>query len=199
MTGKLTLGGVAAAAVALVAALDAPARAEPVNYDAILKAEGNGSDWLTYSRTYHGHRYVPLTQIDPSNVAGLQPVWIFPTGGENRGLEATPLVHDGVIYMAADESRVFAIDARTGVKIWGYDPKVNEEAERVYCCGSANRGVALLDDKVFVGTMDARLVALDKDSGEVVWVPGGRLAAGLQHHRRAARGEGHGADRSRRR
>jgi alcohol dehydrogenase (cytochrome c) len=169
MKCKWIMTGVGAAAVALSVALNAPLRAEPVSYDEILNAEDNTSEWLSYSRTYHGHRYVPLTQIDPSNVARLQPVWIFPTGGENRGLEATPLVHDGVIYMSADESRVFAIDARTGVKIWSYDPEVNEEAERVYCCGSNNRGVTLLGDKVFVGTMDARLVALDKDTGEVVW------------------------------
>jgi alcohol dehydrogenase (cytochrome c) len=166
MNSVITIAGLATAALALGAV---PGQAGPVAYDDILNAEDNTSEWLSYSRTYDGHRYVPLSQVNPTNVHRLQPVWIFPTGGENRGLEATPLVHEGVIYMSADESRVFAIDARTGVKIWSYDPEVEEEAERVYCCGSNNRGVALLDDKVFVGTMDARLVALDKDTGEVVW------------------------------
>jgi alcohol dehydrogenase (cytochrome c) len=166
MKSVFTIAGLASAALALGVM---PVQAGPVAYEDILNAEDNTSEWLSYSRTYHGHRYVPLTQINPTNVHQLQPVWIFPTGGENRGLEATPLVHEGVIYMSADESRVFAIDARTGVKIWSYDPEVSEEAERVYCCGSNNRGVALLGDKVFVGTMDARLVALDKDTGEVVW------------------------------
>jgi alcohol dehydrogenase (cytochrome c) len=151
------------------AATDAPARADPVAYDDIVNAQDNASEWLTYGRTYDGHRYVPLSQITPENVGQLQPVWIFPTGGENRGLEATPLVEDGVIYMSADESRVFAIDARTGVVKWRFDPEVEEEAERVYCCGSNNRGVALMGDLVYVGTMDARLIALDKETGEVVW------------------------------
>lgn len=166
MKSSFMMGGFAVAALVLA---HGPGQAAPVSYEDIVDAETNTSDWLTYSRTYHGHRYVPLDEITPANVHRLQPVWAFATGGENRGLEATPLVHDGVIYMSADESRVFAIDARTGGLIWKYDPEVHEEAERVYCCGSNNRGVAVLGDKVFVGTMDARLVALDKDTGEVVW------------------------------
>ena len=105
-----------------------------------------------------------------------------------------------MIYLSADQSRVFAIDARTGQKKWAYDPKIGNDVERVYCCGSNNRGVALWGDLVFVGTMDARLIALDRETGDVGWeTPGHRLAAGLQHHGRAARGEGHGADRRRRR
>ena len=163
-----------AAAIACALALGfgmllSSSKLDAVSYDDLLNAEGNTSEWLQYSRTYHGHRYVRLNQITPENVHQLRPVWIFPTGGENRGLQATPLVRDGVIYMSADESRVFAIDARTGMMKWRYDPKVASGAERVYCCGSQNRGVALLGDLVYVGTMDARLIALDKVSGEPVW------------------------------
>ena len=132
--------------------------------------------------------------------ARLQPAWVFATGGENRGLQATPLVHDGVIYLSADGSRVFAIDARTGAKKWAWDPKIPRETERVYCCGAINRGLAMLGDYVYIGTLDARLVALRKDTGEVAWeTPGHRLAAGLQHYRRSARAEGYGADRRGRR
>jgi alcohol dehydrogenase (cytochrome c) len=163
------MAGLAATAVFAALSASAPAEAGSLAYEDILEAQGNTADWLTYSRTYHGHRYVPLDQITPANVQRLRPVWAFTTGGENRGLEATPLIHEGVIYLSADESRVFAIDARTGRAKWRYDPKVAEEAERIYCCGSNNRGVALLGDKVFVGTMDARLVALDKETGEVRW------------------------------
>jgi len=159
----------AAATVAVGLLYVSPVWAGPVTYKDLLTSEGDTSSWLQYGRTYDGHRYVRLDQVNRSNVHKLRPVWIFPTGGENRGLQATPLIHEGVIYMSADESRVFAIDARTGAKIWAYDPEVAEEAERVYCCGSQNRGVALLDDKVFVGTMDARMVALNKDTGEVIW------------------------------
>jgi alcohol dehydrogenase (cytochrome c) len=94
---------------------------------------------------------------------------VFATGGDNRGLQATPLVHKGVLYLSADQSRVFALDARTGQQKWSYDPKIGKDVERVYCCGSNNRGVALWGDLVFVGTMDARMIALNKDTGAVIW------------------------------
>ena len=146
-----------------------PVRAQGVTTSDLETAAGNTSEWLMYGRDYHAHRYVELDQITPENVGDLDPVWVFATGGANRGLEATPLLHEGVIYLSADESRVFAVDARTGGKLWGYDPEIGVEVERVFCCGSINRGVALFGDLVFVGTMDARLVALHKDTGEVAW------------------------------
>ena len=74
-----------------------------------------------------------------------------------------------MLYISADGSRVFALDARTGKKIWGYDPEIGKEVERVYCCGAINRGVALGGELVFIGTLDARVVALNKDTGAVVW------------------------------
>ena len=145
------------------------AGAEPVTKADLDKAAGDNSSWLMYGRDYSGQRFVRLDQITPADVDRLQPAWVFATGGENRGLEATPLIHEGVIYLSADESRVFALDARTGAKIWSYDPKMSDEVERVYCCGSINRGVALLGELVYIGTMDARMIALNKDTGEVVW------------------------------
>ena len=108
--------------------------------------------------------FVELDQITPDNVDRLQPAWVFATGGDNRGLEATPLLHEGVLYLSADESRVFAIDARTGARKWSYEPRMPDDAERVYCCGSNNRGVALFGGLVYVGTMNARLIALDRRS-----------------------------------
>jgi alcohol dehydrogenase (cytochrome c) len=153
-----------------VAALCCPAGwSQPVTTADLEQAAADNSSWLMYGRDYYGQRFVRLGQITPANVHQLHPAWVFTTGGENRGLEATPLIHEGVLYVSADESRVFAIDARTGAKKWSYDPKNPDEAERVYCCGPVNRGVALWGELVFVGTMDARLVALNKDSGEVVW------------------------------
>ena len=77
-----------------------------------------------------------LAQITPANVGRLRPAWVFATGGDNRGLQATPLVHNGVLYLSADQSRVFALDARTGRKKWSHDPKLGKDVERVYCCGS---------------------------------------------------------------
>src|SRR5262249_53985325 len=132
-------------------------------------AANDTSSWLSYGRDPFGQRFVPLAQITPANVARLRPAWVFATGGDSRGLQATPLVHNGVLYLSADQSRVFAIDARTGRKKWSYDPKLGKDVERVYSCGSNNRGVALWDELVFVGTMDARLVALHRDDGRVAW------------------------------
>ena len=132
-------------------------------------AAADNTSWLTYGRDYYAQRFVRLEEITPRNVNRLRPAWVFATGGDNRGLQATPLIHNGVIYLAADQSRVFAIDARTGQKKWAYDPKIGNDVERVYCCGSNNRGVALWADLVFVGTMDARMIALDRETGAVRW------------------------------
>ncbi len=155
--------------LALSGILASTALAQSVTTEDLESAGGNTGDWLMYGRDYYAHRYVELDEITPGNIHRLHPAWVFATGGENRGLEATPLIHDGVLYVSADGSRVFAIDARTGAKRWGYDPKIPAEAERVYCCGSINRGVALFGNLVFVGTMDARLVALDQSTGKVEW------------------------------
>ena len=158
------------ALVAGVAGLSRPpAQAQEVTTSDLETAAGDTSSWLMYRRDYHGHRFVELDEITPENVDRLHPAWVFATGGENRGLEATPLVHDGVIYLSADESRVFAIDARTGAKKWGFEPEMSDAVERVYCCGSNNRGVALFGELVYVGTMDARLIALHRETGAVAW------------------------------
>ena len=173
-----------------------PVQAQEVTTSDLETAAGDTSSWLMYGRDYNGHRFVELDEITPENVDRLHPAWVFATGGENRGLEATPLVHDGVIYLSADESRVFAIDARTGAKKWGFEPEMSDAVERVYCCGSNNRGVALFGELVYVGTMDARLIALHRETGAVAWGDRGRrLAAGLQHHRRPAGGGRPGAHR----
>lgn len=143
--------------------------AQTISYDQLKSAARDNTSWLSYGRDLLGQRYVELNQITPKNVNRLQPAWVFATGGENRGLQATPLIHQGVMYLSADGSRVFAIDARTGAVKWSWDPKISKETERVYCCGAINRGLALLGDYVYIGTLDARLVALKKDTGEVAW------------------------------
>ena len=99
----------------------------------------------------------------------LRPVWTLSTGGKFGGLEATPLYHDGVLYFSADYSRVFAVDARTGTVLWRYEPKYEDGLDAMLCCGPINRGVALLGDKVYVATLDARLVALNAKDGSVAW------------------------------
>jgi alcohol dehydrogenase (cytochrome c) len=156
-----------ATAVAILSA--PPGLAQPVTTEDLLNAASDNSSWLTYGRDYYAQRFVRLEQITRDNVHRLHPAWVFATGGDNRGLQATPLIHRGVLYLSADQSRVFAIDARTGMRKWAYDPKMGKDVERVYCCGSNNRGLALWGDLVYVGTMDARMIALNKDTGELVW------------------------------
>ena len=111
----------------------------------------------------------PADQLTQDNVAQLKPVFAYSTGGKFAGLEATPLFHDGTLYFTGDYARVFALDARTGTVKWYWEPKYEDGMEAILCCGPVNRGLAILGDKVFVGTLDARLVALNTKDGTVAW------------------------------
>ena len=102
-------------------------------------------------------------------MAQLKPVFAYSTGGKFAGLEATPLFHDGTLYFTGDYARVFALDARTGTVSWYWEPKYEEGIEAILCCGPVNRGLAIHGDNVFVGTLDARLVALNTKDGSVAW------------------------------
>lgn len=161
---------VLAVAATIVGGLAAwPAAAGPVTTEDLLKADSNAAEWLLYGRTYNNQRFSPLKEITPSNVSDLKPVWAFSTGGKLGGLEATPIYRDGVLYVSADYSRVFALDARTGSMIWKYEPEYEEGVEAMLCCGPINRGVGIKDDLVYVATLDARLVALNRADGSVAW------------------------------
>ena len=129
------------------------------------------AEWLTTGRDYAETHYSPLDQIDADNVEqlGLAWSWIIPKSGAR--IEATPVVSDGVMYATGPKSFVLALDAGTGEKKWQWDPGIPDEREGgpSICCGDVNRGVALYGDKVFVGLLDGRLVALARDTGLVVW------------------------------
>ena len=155
--------------IAAVGWLGWSAHAAPVTTEDLLKAQTNPAEWLMYGRDYRNQRFSPLDQITPDNVKDLRPVWGFSTGGALAGLEATPLMRDGVLYFSTDYSRVFALDARTGTTLWFFEPEYEEGLEAMLCCGPVNRGVALKDDLVFINTLDARLYALDRKNGSVVW------------------------------
>uniref|UniRef100_UPI00259A9DBD outer membrane protein assembly factor BamB family protein n=1 Tax=uncultured Sulfitobacter sp. TaxID=191468 RepID=UPI00259A9DBD len=125
-------------------------------------------DVLTNGMGRHLQRHSPLTTLNKDNVKNLVPAWAFSLGGEKqRGQEAQPLVKDGVMYLTGSYSRVFAVDARTGKKLWQYDARLPDDIRP--CCDVINRGVALYGNLVFFGTLDAKLVALNKDTGKVVW------------------------------
>jgi quinohemoprotein ethanol dehydrogenase len=137
--------------------------------DATLVAGSpSGEQWLTYGRDYAETRYSPLDQIDAANVARLGLAWYYDTKSL-RVLEGTPLIADGVLYGTTSWSNVFALDARTGRELWYWDAQANRERGSKACCDVANRGVALYGDKVYVGVIDGRLVALDAASGRPVW------------------------------
>src|SRR5687768_18587527 len=119
---------------------------------------------MSTGRTYDEQRFSPLQQITTDNVARLGLAW-FADLDTSRGQEATPIVVDGVIYIATAWSKVKAYDARTGKALWAYDPKVPGEWGVRGCCDVVNRGVAFWKGKVYVGTYDGRLVALDAGTG----------------------------------
>jgi quinohemoprotein ethanol dehydrogenase len=164
MTFRLLLSLIAFVAVATLAVATGAARTEPVP----AAPNSPNIDWPMHGLTPHEERYSPLSEIDHESVGGLGLAWSYPTGSD-RGLEATPLIIDGVLYATASWSIVFALDARTGRELWRYDPKVPGWKARHACCGVVNRGVAHANGRIFAGTIDGRLVALDAGTGEVVW------------------------------
>jgi quinohemoprotein ethanol dehydrogenase len=128
----------------------------------------DAADWPSNGRTYSEQRYSPLKQITDKNVGQLKPAWQFVLN-TSRGQEGTPLVVDGVMYVSTAWSEVYALDARTGKKLWYYDPRVPRDWSLNSCCGPINRGVAVWKGKVYTGTLDGHLVALDARTGKPVW------------------------------
>ena len=137
-----------------------------VTYERILKAAAESQNWLTYSGGYAGNRYSGLRQITPDNVKTLEQKWIF-QGNVLGAWQSTPLVVDGIMYVTARPNDVMALDAKTGRAYWIY--RHNTPADQKACCGSNNRGVAILGNTLFMGTLDARLVALDASTGQRLW------------------------------
>ncbi|TVQ44891.1 MAG: PQQ-dependent dehydrogenase, methanol/ethanol family [Gammaproteobacteria bacterium] len=125
-------------------------------------------EWPSHGRGYDEQRYSPLAQITSDNVSDLDLAWSWDTG-TTRGLQATPIVVDGVMFTTSSWSVVQAHDARTGELLWRYDPEVPREWGALACCDVVNRGVAVWRGMVFVGALDGRLIALDARNGRVVW------------------------------
>ncbi len=129
---------------------------------------GSGADWPSHGLDYAETRFSKLAQVNAENVKQLGLVWSYNLES-TRGVEATPLVVDGIMYATASWSIVHAIDARTGQRLWSFDPKVDRSQGFKGCCDVVNRGVALYQGKVFVAAFDGRLIALDAATGEKVW------------------------------
>lgn len=142
----------------------------PSNPD--VKVEYSTTEWVTHGGDYYNRRYSLLNQITTENIGELKPTWVSSLGGSGaegkHSGEATPLVVDGVMYIATGANDIFAIDAKTGQQIWVYSPEIPQEMDTV-CCGWTTRGVAVGDGKVYAGLLDARLIALDQKTGELLW------------------------------
>ena len=154
-----------AVAAGLIATTGAHAE---VTEDDLKNDQADTSRVLTNGMGRHLQRYSPLDTLNRGNVKNLVPAWAFSLGGEKqRGQETQPLIYDGVMYITGSYSRMYAIDVKTGEEIWQYDARLPEGI--LPCCDVINRGGAIYGDKIFFGTLDARIVALDLKTGDVVW------------------------------
>jgi PQQ-dependent dehydrogenase (methanol/ethanol family) len=137
-----------------------------VTQDMLDRAASDGNNYLLTHGDYQQQRFYPNRQINRMNVAKLHPAWIFQTDVK-ESIETAPIVVNGVMYVTTSYDHVYALDARTGEELWHYQHKLGPVT--VYCCGPNNRGVAAYGDKIYLGTLDAKLVALDAKTGKVAW------------------------------
>jgi quinohemoprotein ethanol dehydrogenase len=165
------VGGCGKSPVSPPAAAPAPQAAKPAAVDAgrLMAADSEPGNWMGPGRTYGEQHFSPLTKIDAGNVKQLGLAWAYDLDAAHRGQEATPLVIDGVMYVSSAWSKVYALDAKTGTPVWTYDPKVPGESGVNACCDAVNRGVAAWKGRVYVGTLDGRLIALDAATGKPDW------------------------------
>ena len=177
MNRTIPFAAIAAATLALVACNSvksmlpwskAPDSSAGITTARIADADKEPGNWLTYGRTYNEQRFSPLTQINDTNAKNLGLAWYLDLDTA-RGQEATPLVIDGRMYTTTAWSMVKALDAATGKVLWSYDPQVPRDWDVKACCDAVNRGVAAWHDRLYVGTLDARLIALDAATGKVLW------------------------------
>jgi len=158
---------VALALAGALAACQKPAATGQVDGARIAAADGN-AEWLSYGKGYSEQRFSPLDQVNTANVGQLGLAW-YAEFDTDRGQEATPLVADGVLYTTTAWSKAYAFDAKTGKQLWAFDPKVEGAKGFNACCDVVNRGVALWKGRVYLGTIDGRLIALDAKTGQPVW------------------------------
>jgi alcohol dehydrogenase (cytochrome c) len=137
-----------------------------VTQDLLNRAGGDGNNFLLTNGDYLQRRYYPNSQINRMNVARLRPAWIFQTD-VMESMETSPIVVNGIMYVTTSYDHVYALDARTGEQLWHYKHKLGPIT--TYCCGPNNRGVAAYEDKIYLATLDSKLVALDAKTGKLVW------------------------------
>lgn len=155
-------------ALAVALAGTGNALAKEVTYEEILNDATTTHQIVTHGLGTKGQRYSPLDQVNVDTVGKLVPVWAFSFGGEKqRGQQSQPLIHDGRMYVTASYSRIFALDVKTGEKLWKYEHRLPQGI--MPCCDVINRGAAIYGNVVIFGTLDAMMVGLDKDTGRLIW------------------------------
>ncbi len=152
---------------AVVSALSGAVLSGQVPYQRLVEAAKTPADWLTYNGGYFGHRHSTLDQITTANVSGLVPAWIYQVQG-NGQMETSAIAADGIMYVTEPPTTVTALDPKNGRPIWSYVRPMPANL-RLIGFPATNRGVAILDDKVFVGSLDGALIALDAQTGAVRW------------------------------
>jgi PQQ-dependent dehydrogenase (methanol/ethanol family) len=166
------LGAVSLATIAILAgSQQAAGHSSTVDAKRLLAADSpeNAGEWMSYGRDYSEQRYSPLKEINSDNVGRLGLTWYADLAERGGAYEATPIAVDGRVFVTSPWSKVYAFDAKTGQRLWKYDPKVPGEYAVKLCCGIVNRGVAVWKGKVIWGTLDGRLLAVDARSGKKVW------------------------------
>lgn len=166
-TGPFRAGRLAAVTLAVLATLTAPSLSAQTSF----VAGATGADWPSYGGTTAAWRYSGLDQVNRGNVAQLRPAWLFQTGDYGDGLTSTPIVIDGVMYLSTKSNWIYALDAATGQVIWKYEYDFRPDFVKPGSAGAfvQNRGVAVSDDYVIMGTLDSALVAVDKNTGQEAW------------------------------
>ncbi len=153
----------------LVALVATVAFAGEVTTERLNNAKSEPQNWLSYYGTYESWRYSELDQVDRSNIGNLAPVWAFETGMPEGGMQSTPLVVDGVMYLTSALNKIFALDAASGERLWTYAYNFADKGAIPPLYGTWNRGVAIWEGLVFMGTLDNHVVAVDAETGREVW------------------------------
>lgn len=167
---KTQLVGVATALSAAAAfGFAAQVGAADITWDRLQNADKDPNNWLMYHGSFKGWHYSALDQINKNNIKNLKVSWIHSPSTGKRGIQSFPLVADGVLYYTSTSGQVWALDAATGTFIWGYKAKIDEERANSTFFNPYNRGLAIGYGKVYMGTVDGRLIALDQKTGQVVW------------------------------
>jgi len=164
------LAGVAKAlSAAAVIGFAVQAGAAEITWDRLLNADKDPNNWLMYHGSFKGWHYSALSEINKTNVRNLKVAWVHTPSASKRGIQSFPLVADGVLYYTSSTGQVWALDAASGAFIWRYQAKIDQERADGTFYNPYNRGLAIGYGKVFIGTVDGRLIALDAKTGQVVW------------------------------